>query len=68
MGGTERQALYLAAMSAITYNPPLAATYRRLVTDGKKPMVALGAVMRKLLARKSHHSGIFLAAPGIKCV
>lgn len=47
--GRIRQALYLAAISAITYNPPLAATYRRLVAEGKKPMVALGAVMRKLL-------------------
>ena len=47
--GRIRQALYLSALSAITYNPPLAATYRRLVADGKKPMVALGAVMRKLL-------------------
>lgn len=47
--GRIRQALYLSAMSAITHNPPLAAAYRRLVADGKKPMVALGAVMRKLL-------------------
>jgi transposase len=44
-----RQALYMAAMSAIRFNAPLRAKYEALVQQGKAPMVALGAIMRKLL-------------------
>lgn len=44
-----RQALYWAALSAARYNPDLAAFYNRLLDNGKKPKVALTAVMRKLV-------------------
>jgi len=44
-----RQALYLAAMSAVRSDTPLRRTYERLLQHGKVPMVALGAIMRKLI-------------------
>ncbi|MGZ3562337.1 MAG: IS110 family RNA-guided transposase [Vulcanimicrobiaceae bacterium] len=44
-----RKALYFPAMSAIRYNPILQALYQRLLAAGKPKMVALAAVMRKLL-------------------
>lgn len=44
-----RRALYLAALSAARHEPALAVFYRRLRTAGKKPKVALVAVMRKLV-------------------
>ena len=44
-----RQALYLAAVSAARFNPALRAFYERLVARGKKKIVALVAVARKLL-------------------
>lgn len=44
-----RTAIYFAALSASRYNRDLACVYRRLVAAGKKPMVALVAVMRKLV-------------------
>ena len=44
-----RRALYLAALSAARHEPFLATFYRRLVAAGKKPKVALVAVMRKLV-------------------
>jgi len=46
--GTVRAALYMAALTAARRNPDLAAFYRRLRDAGKKPKVALVAVMRKL--------------------
>lgn len=45
---TVRTALYMAALSAARRNPDLAAFYKRLRNAGKKPKVALVAVMRKL--------------------
>jgi transposase len=45
-----RRALYMAAVVAARYNPPLANFYRRLRAAGKPAKVALVAVMRKLLA------------------
>jgi transposase len=45
-----RQAVYMAAVSAARYNPPLRAFYLRLVARGKPKKVALVAVARKLLA------------------
>ena len=39
----------MAALSAARYNPNLASLYKRLVARGKKPIVALVAVMRKLI-------------------
>jgi len=44
-----RQVLYLAAMAAVRGENPLASTYQRLLEEGKPRMVALGAVMRKIL-------------------
>lgn len=47
--GIVRQVLYMPALSAIRYNPPLKVYYERLVQNGKPGRVALTAVMRKLL-------------------
>lgn len=44
-----RRALYWAALSASRWNPDIRAFYKRLVAAGKKPKVALTAVMRKLV-------------------
>jgi transposase len=44
-----RKILYFPAMSAARCNPILRALYQRLVAAGKPKMVALAAVMRKLL-------------------
>ncbi len=46
---TVRRALYMAAISAIRYNPDLKPFYQRLRKRGKPGKVALVAVMRKLL-------------------
>jgi transposase len=55
-----RATLYMAAVSAVRHNPPLAAFYRRLRGRGKPAKVALTAVMRKLLtilnAMLKHHT------------
>ena len=39
----------MAALCASRTNPQLRQTYQRLLAAGKKPMVALTAVMRKLI-------------------
>lgn len=44
-----RCALYMAALSAVQFDPILKAFYLRLRTAGKKPKVALVAAMRKLV-------------------
>lgn len=44
-----RQVLYMAALTACRGDHDLGDTYRHLIAEGKAPMVALGAVMRKLL-------------------
>ena len=44
-----RRALFFPAMVATRHNPILKALYRRLTEAGKPKMVALAAVMRKLL-------------------
>jgi transposase len=44
-----RSALYMPAMSAIQNNPQLKEFYQRLISKGKLKMIALVAVMRKLL-------------------
>jgi transposase len=44
-----RRALYMAAVSAARFNPALKAFYDGLLANGKKPKVALIAVMRKLV-------------------
>lgn len=47
--GHVRQMLYLAAMSSVRGDNTLARSYDHLLKEGKKPMLALGAIMRKLL-------------------
>jgi len=47
--GHVRTALYMAAVSAITWNPDLKIFYDRLIAKGKLKKVALTAVMRKLV-------------------
>jgi transposase len=44
-----RCALYMAALSAVQFDPILKAFYMRLRAAGKKPKVALVAAMRKLI-------------------
>ena len=44
-----RNALYMAALTAIRCNPVIAALYRRLIAKGKRKKVALVACMRRLL-------------------
>ena len=44
-----RSVLYMAALSAIRFNPAIRKFYNRLVESGKEKMVALVAAMRKLL-------------------
>lgn len=44
-----RTALYMATLSAMRYNPAIAATYARLLQAGKPKKVAMVACMRKLL-------------------
>jgi transposase len=44
-----RQALYMPALVAIRFNPPLKATYLALRKAGKPAKVAIVAVMRKLI-------------------
>ncbi|WP_445376291.1 IS110 family transposase [Niveispirillum fermenti] len=44
-----RTVLYMAAVVASRRNPPLAAFYKKLIAAGKKPKVALVAIMRKIV-------------------
>jgi transposase len=44
-----RKVLYMAALVAAFHDPKLSAFYQKLIAIGKKPKVALVAVMRKLL-------------------
>ena len=51
MGGRSavKRALFMAALSACRFQPALRDFYKRLVQNGKKKMVALVALMRKLI-------------------
>lgn len=44
-----KHTLFMAALCAARRNPNLSAFYRRLIANGKKPIVATVAVMRKLI-------------------
>lgn len=46
---TAKRALFMAAMAARNFHPKLKIFYQRLIHNGKKPMVALTAIMRKLI-------------------
>lgn len=49
-----RCGLYLAAWTASRYDPIFQATYQRLLKNGKAKLVALVAVMRKLIVLANH--------------
>lgn len=44
-----KRSLFMAALTARKHNPTLKAFYERLVANGKKPLVAIVAIMRKLV-------------------
>ncbi len=44
-----KRLLFMAAISAAKHNPTLSAFYKRLLSAGKKPLVAITAIMRKLV-------------------
>jgi transposase len=44
-----KRSLFMAALTARKHNPTLKTFYERLVANGKKPIVAVVAVMRKLV-------------------
>ena len=44
-----KRALFMAALAARKHNPTLKAFYERLIRAGKKPLVAITAIMRKLV-------------------
>lgn len=44
-----KRVLFMAALSARKHNPTLRAFYERLIQAGKKPLVAITAIMRKLI-------------------
>ena len=44
-----KRTLFMAALTARKHNPTLRAFYERLIAHGKKPIVAVVAVMRKLV-------------------
>jgi transposase len=44
-----KRILFMAALAAARHDPALAAFYNRLRSNGKKPLVALTAVMRKIV-------------------
>lgn len=44
-----KHSLFMAALSARKHNPTLRDFYERLVANGKKPIVAIVAIMRKLV-------------------
>jgi transposase len=44
-----KRILFMAALAARKHNPTLKAFYQRLVLAGKKPLVAITAIMRKLV-------------------
>lgn len=52
--GIVRCALYMATLSAVRHDRILKAFYARLLTAGKKPLVAMTACMRKLMVLMNH--------------
>ena len=44
-----KRVLFMAALAAARYNPTLRAFYNKLIANGKKPLVALTAIMRKII-------------------
>jgi transposase len=60
-----RSALYMAALSATTYNPVLRQFYQRLIAAKKPFKVAITAVMRKLLVYLNSLLKSLLQAPSL---
>ena len=61
-----RRAMYMAALAAVRFNPPLRDFYRRLRQAGKDHNVALVAVMRKLVILANvllHQDRLWLPQP-----
>ena len=44
-----KRVLFMAALVASKHNPSLAAAYQRFIAAGNKPLVAISALMRKLI-------------------
>ena len=44
-----RRLLFMVALTAARWNPTAAAFYKRLIQNGKKPIVAITALMRKII-------------------
>lgn len=44
-----KRTLFMAALSAAKHNDDMKAFYKRLIANGKRPIVALTAIMRKLI-------------------
>lgn len=44
-----KRVLFMAAMVAAKRNPTLSDAYKRLIANGKKPLVAITAIMRKII-------------------
>ncbi len=44
-----KRILFMAALVAAKHNPDLKAFYKKLIDNGKKPLVALTAIMRKII-------------------
>jgi transposase len=61
-----RKVLFMAAMSAVRYHKTLRPFYERLLAAGKKKMVALVAVMRKLLVICNAVLRPLLATPQVR--
>ncbi len=63
--------LYMAATSAIQFNPDMKSFYDRLIGEGKAHKVALAAVMRKLiilanvLVRDDRNWTVIAPEPGV---
>lgn len=55
-----RRCLYMPAWVATQYDTEIGAFYQRLIANGKKPKVAITAVMRKLLVRLNARMRIHL--------
>ncbi len=63
-----RSCLYMGALVASRHNPVLSQTYQHLIARGKKPKVALVALMRKLIVLANHllKNPNFIPTPSLK--
>lgn len=67
-----KQALFLPAQTAARHNPVLKDAYQRLIAAGKKPILAIVAIMRRLIVianarlRDAYAAETLTSAPGAK--